>query len=532
MFARITIPLIFLCISSVDLSAQRSPEMTVEELTAWRRITQLRISNDGKWAAARIAPWEGDATVRLYDRRGKEQAVYTPIEAFQFSHSSQFLIVSMTTPKATVDSLKLAGAKRDRMPMNSLLLRRLTGSGETLDSVRTYKLAEEADRLAWQRGRRDSTLWLRSLDGTDVRQYPAVSEYRFADKSGMIFFISGGDGQDMQAGLYALNPEHGGPQLVKAGRGNFKQITWNEDGTRLAFLHSEKQDPTFRSMSLWLWDGQGEARRVARQGEAAFPAGWVVSEHGRLGFSKDNRRLFFGTSPEPRQKDTTRLAESWPDVQVWSWDEPVQYTVQSHTLEDELKRTYTALYDLTTGRLLQLADRSLPNLIRPAHGDGDIALLTTTAPYSLSLVWEERSACDVWAVSLATGERRLLKQRAFTAPRISPAGKYAYWYDAPDRAWRAIDLISGQEYRITSPETFAAWDEEWDKPHDASSYGAAGWTPEDEAILICDRYDIWRFDPTGSKPPVNLTGKWKRSVTGCSISHPTDSRSTFPNRNT
>ena len=56
----------------------------------------------------------------------------------------------------------------------------------------------------------------------------------------------------------------------------------------------------------------------------------IYTNDGKLQFSKSASRLFFGTSPEPRQKDTLQLAENRPNVQVWSWDEPVQYTVQDY----------------------------------------------------------------------------------------------------------------------------------------------------------------------------------------------------------
>lgn len=56
--------------------------------------------------------------------------------------------------------------------------------------------------------------------------------------------------------------------------------------------------------------------------------------------------VVFGTSPEPRQKDTLQLAENRPNVQVWSWDEPVQYTVQDYNKEKELKRSYQAVYHI------------------------------------------------------------------------------------------------------------------------------------------------------------------------------------------
>ena len=65
--------------------------------------------------------------------------------------------------------------------------------------------------------------------------------------------------------------------------------------------------------------------------------------------------------------------------------------------------------------------------------------------------------------------------------------------------WRKVSI------RLTTPESFPAWDEENDVPDYPYAHGAAGWTANDQNLLIYDRYDIWKFDPTAATPPINLT---------------------------
>ncbi len=66
-------------------------------------------------------------------------------------------------------------------------------------------------------------------------------------------------------------------------------------------------------------------------------------------------------------------------------------------------------------------------------------------------------------------------------------------------------MAEGKRYRLTTPESFPAWDEENDVPNHPYAHGAAGWTANDQNLLIYDRYDIWKFDPTAATPPINLT---------------------------
>ena len=492
------------CLGSLSpaFAQNASKSLTVDDLVTWQRITDREISDNGKWVACKMEPWEGDATVYLYAAQGQETATFSPADKFAFSASSGYLVVTQTPGKSTVDSLKVLKTKEDKMPMNTLVIYSVAGKKETIDSLKTFKLADEADWIAYQRGRKDSTLYVRSLDGSKTFQFPTVTDFQFAKKSGMLYYTSAAEGE---AGIFTLNPEKGSPALIKEGKGVFKQTTFDEKGERLAFLYCADKDSSYKALSLWLSEHNAPAKEIATRGNRAFPAEWVINENGMLQFSKSASRLFFGTSPEPRQKDTTQLAENRPNVQVWSWDEPVQYTVQNYNKEKDLKKSYQAVYNLGNGSIFQLANEELPNIQLGNEGDAALALLSTSRPYSLSSMWEARTRSDYYTVSLDNGERKQIAQADYGRFRLSPQGKYAYWYGETDSCWYTIALAEGKRYRLTTPESFPAWDEENDVPNHPYAHGAAGWTANDQNLLIYDRYDIWKFDPTAATPPINLT---------------------------
>lgn len=492
------------CLGSLSpaFAQNASKSLTIDDLVTWQRITDREISDNGKWVACKMEPWEGDATVYLYAAQGQETATFSPADKFAFSASSGYLVVTQTPGKSTVDSLKVLKTKEDKMPMNTLVIYSVAGKKETIDSLKTFKLADEADWIAYQRGRKDSTLYVRSLDGSKTFQFPTVTDFQFAKKSGMLYYTSAAEGE---AGIFTLNPEKGSPALIKEGKGVFKQTTFDEKGERLAFLYCADKDSSYKALSLWLSEHNAPAKEIATRGNKAFPAEWVINENGMLQFSKSASRLFFGTSPEPRQKDTTQLAENRPNVQVWSWDEPVQYTVQNYNKEKDLKKSYQAVYNLGNGSIFQLANEELPNIQLGNEGDAALALLSTSRPYSLSSMWEARTRSDYYTVSLDNGERKQIAQADYGRFRLSPQGKYAYWYGETDSCWYTIALAEGKRYRLTTPESFPAWDEDNDVPNHPYAHGAAGWTANDQNLLIYDRYDIWKFDPTAATSPINLT---------------------------
>ena len=348
-----------LCIGNLSpvMAQTASKSLTVDNLVAWQRISGQAISDNGKWVACKMEPWEGDAVVNLYDAQGKELATFPRADRFLFSASSDYLVVSQKPGKMIVDSLKIKKTKKEKMPMDALVIYSLSGGREVIDSLKTFRLAEKADWVAFQKGRKDSTLYVQPLNANLSTRYeaPAVKAFNFAEKSGMLYYITAGDKAEEKPGLYLLNTETGVKTLIKEGDGVFKQVTFDEDGANLAFLYCAQKDSCYKAMSLWLSQQGAPATEVAARGNRAFPKGWVISEHGKLQFSKSASRLFFGTSPEPRQKDTLQLAENRPNVQVWSCLVHVQDGIKNIEVRVAILETFHVLFQAISHKLKVLS---------------------------------------------------------------------------------------------------------------------------------------------------------------------------------
>lgn len=501
-FKSLTLVMLLLCCGATAV-AQTRRSMAIDDLTPWQRITQTVLSDNGKWVAAKVSPWDGDQSVYVYSKAdGKELASFTPAGKFAFSQSSKYLVLENTVPVAVSDSLKLAKVKDDDMPQGKLVIYSVGGKQDVIDSLRSYHLSEAADYVAYQRGgKKDSTLYVRPLGGGKVQAYASVTDYDFAPKAAVLYFVAAGD----EPGIYVVNVKDGKATRVKEGWGEYKHATLDEQGRNLAFLFGEDKKTTYRDMMLYLSKDGGQAQSVATKGNSSLPAGWVVSENGPVRFSKSGARLYFGTSPEPLQKDTTQLDENRPNVQVWSWNEPVQYPVQSYNRKNDLKKTYSAMLAIATGSIWQLHDDSLKQLMTDPDGDGDYALASTSEPYSLSSMWEGRTRSDYYAVDLNTGRRTQIASGDYARFRLSPATRFAYYYEESDSCWYTIEMANGTKHRITTPATLQAWDTDNDVPDYPSAYGTAGWTDGDSKILLYDRYDIWQVCPMAKAAPVNLT---------------------------
>lgn len=484
--------------------AQRA--FTPDDLVNWERITQKDISSDGKWAAVKVAPWQGDARLEVYTTAGKKSVTYDAVGKYGFSGSSRYLVVEQLPKTEVVDSLNLKKVKKKMMPMNMLVVHDLDKCTEWhIDSLKSYKLAEGSDWVAYQQGRKDSVLYVASLDGMRRLVFPNVSSYGFSEEGTSLYFVTADTVDGICPGVYRWQEDLEKPLLVKAGKGKFSRCIFDKEGRQLAFLYAEDKALSGKNSTLWLADALQPAEEVVTASTAGVPSGWGISPDGILSFSADGKRLFLGTAPEPLEKDTTVLDKYRPDVQVWSWDEPVQYTVQQYNLKRDLKRTYRALYQVDEQKLIQLGDTLQPQVVLAPEGVGEWALVSTSRPYSVSSMWEGRTRYDYYKVSLADGEKTLVSQADYTRYRLSPAGKYAFGYCEPDSCWYVIDLSANVRYEVTAGLKYPVWDEENDVPDYPAPYGMVGWTEGDERLLVSDRYDIWSLDPVGKGQPINLT---------------------------
>ncbi len=501
----ILLSIFLLSFTLLSFSQEKKRAMTIHDLEYWTSISGSKLSNDGQWVAIKTAPWTGDANIQLYEK-GKKTASFTQAGDMYFFPSSNYFLYTRKPTQTVIDSLKRKNEKKDKYPKDELFVFANKDTLLKVDSLKSYRLSSFNDFLSYQRGgKKDSILHLHDISKSKSSQYPAVSAYSFARKGDAFYFVSKGDTLSFEAGLYLVTNDPANAKNIHQGKGVYSSITFDEKGTKLAFLYAEHKDSTDTALSLWISENGYPAKKLIERGDTGLPYDWVLSEHGSIRFSDSGERLYFSTRPRPLVKDTTRIDEYYPNVEVWSWDEPVQYTVQKYRKKDELKRSYSAVYSLPSQKVTQLATEELPGFTSTRNGDNRVALLSTTKPYGTASMWEGRVRKDYQLIDIETGEKTPLLEGKYINLSVSPTGKYLYGYAELDSSWYCYAIDSKKTYQLSSPETFIAYDEENDVPNYPSSYGMAGWTENDEQLWIYDRYDIWAFDPENKQEPLRLT---------------------------
>lgn len=515
-------------------NAQEKKKLTFDDILKWNRITEKEISSDGNLVAYKQEPWKGNSVLKVVRKDGSGLLTLTGGTDIQITDDSEFVIARVEPHTDTIRQLKLKGTKNEDLPMAQLLVFNAeTGNKTMVDNLKSFKVPEkwsgwiayqtktevekdttkEAEKPKMESKKNGFALTVNNLYG-DSEEFPFVTEYVFAKEEKVLVFASTGDGEDFKAGVYHYDLSDGNVTPVMTGRAKYKQLSYNDDGSLLAFVSDSTSTKEEKDFSLYLWKGEGQAHEIVHGNNKAMPENWTVSENGKIHFSGSEERMFFGTAPIPPEKDTTKLEEEIPKLDVWHWNEPVLHSVQLNNRKENLEKSYMAVYHLEKDKMVQLETEKYTGISLINEGDADKVLAWSYLPYGVRRMWEGYPYHqDFYLVDIQTGEAKMFKKDCRAWPSASPEGNYIYWYNAKDTSWVTYDVESGKEYIVTTPGTVQSANELHDTPNLAYSYGTAGWLENDEALLVYDRYDLWKVDPENREKPVNLTLNGRKTNT-------------------
>jgi dipeptidyl aminopeptidase/acylaminoacyl peptidase len=398
--------------------------------------------------------------------------------------------------------------------------------------------AEGGDGSEAGRGDPGSTLVVRSLASGAERTFEGVRSHHLHPDGSWLAFVRGGAAGSgaTSPGLVVLGLDDaaagGVPVAVHEDTaGRYESVAWRDgsDGAELVFVFArqrEEGDPEPTLGSLMHWQDGDEVRTLVSPEDA--PDGWVVPAAAPLRWGMDGEAVFFGWRPrwpfEMQEGGEAAGGEAGPrpdegdfdpydldailegrGVDVWHWDDPFIMPQQKVRWSEEKDRTYWAVHHLDERRTVQLADPEVPQvvLLPPGSDDDGPLLARSDVPYRVERTWAGNQY-DLWLVDAQTGERTRVADRLRDEVARSPGGRYViFWREG---AYHLYDGESGSIRNLTADWSVPMADEDHDYPNPASGYGVAGWLDGDRAVLLYDKYDIWRLPLDGGGEPVSLTG--------------------------
>ncbi|HLF62545.1 MAG TPA: prolyl oligopeptidase family serine peptidase, partial [Saprospiraceae bacterium] len=349
-------------------------------------------------------------------------------------------------------------------------------------------------------------LIVRKLMPQEEDTLPFVTDVSLSKFGTLIAAYSTGVDSILKAGMYVYNCKQPEWRSIKTQKGTYKNFRWSEKGDQLAFVADiDTSKAEIRPYALYRWITGMDSAEVFVKNKAPFMSeGWQISENYKLGFSENGTKLHFGIAPQPLVEDTTLLEEERVSVEVWNYQDARLYTQQNVRVKGEKERAYHCIADLNSEITRQVANEQLPDTKMDRDGNSLYVVLYDEAPYLKESSWTGDTWRDIWIYDIVTGQHRLIGKAVEGMPQLSPAFKFVYWYHAPDSAW-FVSPVKGNPQNISQLISVPVCDELNDVPANPGAYGVAGWTSGDASLLIYDRYDIWKVDPSDQTTPVNLT---------------------------
>jgi len=521
---------LFLLFLSLVSFAQEKPPLDHSVYDGWRDITFRALTPDGKQAVYLFTPQEGDATLVFRDlKTGKRDSVLRASDPVM-SYDGTFTAFRIKPSGEAVKELRRQKKKKEDMPRDTLAIRMTaTGALTRHPDVKIFRVPAKAggwiaftqeparedkgDTKSKKKSKKNNdengyTLNLLNTVGNSQTSFPFVKDFLFARNGQALLFTTTGNDSTVKAGVYHRDFASGvtTPLLQGKAKHKFKGLSVSENGDQVSFLaDTDTTKALIRRWKLFHWKkGDALAAELAVEASAS---GQLTSEHFTPVFSKDGSKLFFGVAPVPLVQDTTLLPEEIVQVEVWNTEDPYIWPQQKVQLDNDRKRSYLAVADLTVaGKPIRiLASPSIPNAETGNEGNAGIALLTSNVPYRKASSWDLRLPVDAWIVSLTDGTTKKFLERTPATPRLSPGANYAIWFNPADTSWYTYAVSDGKTTRLNAGLKVSFADEEDDHPDYPEPYGIAGWTTGDARVLIHDRYDIWSFDPRAATPPVMVT---------------------------
>lgn len=533
---RILLVLALLVIGQSLSIAQNKKVVSPEIYDDWKSVSATSISPNGGFVSFEINPQVGDGNLLIKNFDGSNEKIFPRGYKATFPESEDFFVFQVKAEYKKVRDLKLKKKKKEDLPKDSLFILNLkTGALESYPNLISVEVAEEeSDWMAFlqkpEEAKKDTTqkkeekektkpkkktpkddpktntLWVMNPVSGSKYEFKNVVDMTLSRNGKLIGFSTFERDSLPHSRLFVFDTKKENATEVFQLEGLLSKPTADNTGNNLAFLSTldTAKRKLYRLHNYSL--KQQSVKLIADTNNSAFANDWTTSPKGRLYFSRNDEKLFFGIGPKPEKEIKDKLLpEEKVNIDLWSWKDPYLQSQQLAQLRRDENKSYLSVYNLKTDKIIQLASEEMEDVRPLLKGNADIALGTDNRAYQKRTSWEYPGYRDVYAVDVNTGKRTLLLTEIQSRFGLSPNGKYVFWYANEDSSWYAKPTRGGSTVYLSKDINQPLYDESNDLPQDPGDYGVAGWTADDKNILIYDKYDLWIADPTGKEIARNLS---------------------------
>ena len=461
--------------------------------------TQPVFSSDSRWLAYSVGYSESQQEKMRKDKKPVhtklgltnlatgEQSVIEGIQSFAFSPSGSWIAMRRFPPEKTPPSAPATAPAADdeNIVGATVIVRDLSNGRDTV--------LGNANEYAWQNFPMKGHLLAVAI-ATD-------------DKTGN--------------GLQIFDTNTGALRTLDSSAFAYSALAWRKNSADLVALRSkteETRDGPTNIVLAWTHVGESiEAHRYDPAADKQFPTAMRIVSYRRPSWSTDGADVFLGMAkweekPPSAKKPATGTApepEEQPAVSVWHWRDTDVMPKQTKSALQDQRRNMLAVWHVDQNQFVQLS-HDLTGQVTPLKNQ-KLAYATEWKAYAMDRSIG-RPAADLSIVDLATGNATKIKDRLLDdhSVQASPGGRYVL-YVQNDHYW-TVNVATHVSTDITKNIKTSFIDRESDfTVKQLPAFGVAGWTKDDQEVILYDKFDLWSITPDGSKA-VRLTDGAKDQI--------------------
>lgn len=551
--------------SAISADAQSKPAVPPADYGQWESLATFReyggLSPDGKWLAYGINRSNRNNELRVTSiADGTTKTVAFGAQP-AFSSDSRWVAYSIGISESQEEKLK-----KDKKPVPKKigLLNLSTGDLATVDGMESFAFSPDGAWLAMRHAppeKKDSdkkestdaseaddipagaTLLLRQLSTGRDTSFGNISEYVWQNlpKTGTLLAMTISTEDKTGNGVQVFDVRTAAVRVLDTSGSVYSGLSWRKKSADLAVLRSKSDDhregPTQAALA---WTNLGQTSESTHlydpTTDTKFPAATRAVSFRKPEWALDGGIVFLGLAKweekigEPakpatpagdgtKSGDGSKSADATakdadtaknkdkedddpPTVDVWNWHDTEVMPRQKLNAKNDRQRNMLAAWHIEKNSLVPLG-KDLDERVTPLHHQ-TLAVAANWSAYAM-----ERSigrpAADISLVDLSTGTRTKIQDRLNEDYYLegSPGGRYLLYF-REDNYW-TVNTSTHAFVNITKSAQTSFVDRESDftirqKP----AFGVAGWTKDDAAVILYDKFDLWQVASDGSRA-VRLT---------------------------
>jgi dipeptidyl aminopeptidase/acylaminoacyl peptidase len=489
---RLLLMFCMICCLSSTWAQTRKPNIDTSIYGTWPSVRNdlfsSFISNDGKYVIYRISNhpqgMESHGVGRLFiqstDASWKSEVQVS--KGIRFTNDSRYAVYMKG--KDSLSIMNLGKPVVEYIPM-----------------VLSFTLPERGDWWVYLLSSPAKELVVRSLRSKKEQRFTEVNRYWLAaDGKNLYVEKDAVIGTSSVKKLNCINLATGQQKEIWKGR-DLLNLLFDEENN-LAFTAIKNDGNTTKD--IWYYAGGMDSAKLVLSESSTGLQGLKIDGLNR--FSKDGKRLFFTLNENKPLPSKAKAKPGMAKVTVWSYNDTILQSAQSDLgrLLPVYKSTgYLAVVNLENKTLFRLEK----NMGELSIKSSDLVFLTNTlvpGADGFEQYWNKSASKPLCLVSAVDGSRKDLSIINNRSANVSDGDKYVLYWNPGEKNYFTYEVGTGTIRNITAG-IVADWILYKDDEVQPRTAATAFWLPGDEWVLLYSRFDIWKVDPSGKRPPVNLT---------------------------